>query len=126
MTKRTKEVAKKYTLADLAPKNAKILVLHPKVGDVGAWVEVKPPSSIEYMQAIFDLEKVDLNNIPVTEKLQLAAKLPASVVVAWNEDFFGCEATHDNIINVLSNPANAWILYAINIELGKDENFFTV
>ena len=122
MTKPTKK--KKFTLADLKPVQTRIEIAHPTHGDVGCWIDVNPPQSIEYMEAVMKLGEVKLDELSLQERLVRSAELPASVVIGWNEDFFGMECNKENVVSVLSDIQNSWILYTLNAELAKPENFY--
>lgn len=69
----------------------------------------------------------------VEEEIEIAKKLfddtvrlAATLVVSWDEKFFGVECTIDNVILLLSRDDMMWLRDQIYQEAGKAENFFTV
>lgn len=118
----------KKKLSDLRSKPFTFELVHPEMGETGATVTIVSSNTNTFFSKTIELNKkfgdVDQNTIPVEEKMHNTADLYSSVVIGWDEEFFGMECNTENVIKVLSDSENMWILNSIVEALGKNDNFF--
>jgi len=122
MSKNTER--KKLTLKDLAPKPFRIDLVHPEMGETGAWIEINSPQSQSYFFKLVELSKTDASELTPAEQMKQTAELTATLVVSWDNEFFETECTIDNAVEVLSDVQNFWIRDAINAAIQDNANFF--
>ena len=117
---------KKIKLSDISNKNYRFNIIHPKIGDTGAWIEIKSSNCDEYFHKSWILaEKYKGTEQSPIEQLNDTGELLATIVTAWDEEFFEMECTTENVASVLSKFDMGWLRSQINTELSKDENFFS-
>lgn len=118
----------KKKLSDFALLPFTFELVHPEGGNTGATVTIVSTNCNAFISKSMELNNkftnVDPNSVPYDQQMLNTAELYASVVIGWDEEFFEKEFTTDNVIEVLKDPQNIWILSQITNELQKHENFF--
>lgn len=82
------------------------------------------PFSVERSIYESELLGVDLNDIH--NNVLANAMLCASIVKQWDDDFFGCECTFDNALNIFSDVNNIWIVKQIAECITKYDNEYQI
>lgn len=119
-----KPAGNKRTLASLKTRPFKMPLIHPTEGDMGAYIELVSAQSNSYFYKVLELAKSNSDETSVQDQIKLAAELVATVMIGWDEEFFGMEFTTDNAITLLADVENFWIRDAINKALEDNTNFF--
>lgn len=119
-----KPAGNKRTLASLKTRPFKMPLIHPTEGDMGAYIELVSAQSNSYFYKVLELAKSNSDETSVQDQIKLAAELVATVMIGWDEEFFGMEFTTDNAIALLADVENFWIRDAINKALEDNTNFF--
>lgn len=118
---------KKIKLSDTQPKEKRINVVHPIHGELDAWIELISITSEEPFIKMVELSKQYTPGEDVKDlkkNLTETSEVLSMCIVNWDEDFFECDASNDNKVNILSKVENSWLRNFVKNEVEKTENFF--
>lgn len=123
-------MTKKYKLSDLVAQNRRMEpLIHPEYGDVGGWIEIRPPQSQEIFAKQLALQvllaRLDKDSDDYLTKLYEAnADYASEAIVAWDEEFFDKPYSKHEGYTLFTNAQYIWIRDAVLQELNKAEAFF--
>lgn len=116
----------KKTLKDFKSKGKKVDLVHPEVGETGAWIEVRSVRCNEYLHKLAELDREEGEEKPTFEdNLEASAELTATLVTNWDEEFFEKPFSYDACVELFKDAENFWIRDAVNKTQEDQNNFFT-
>jgi hypothetical protein len=115
----------KIKLSDLAAKPITVRLIHPIMGDIGAWIKITSTQTNAYILKSLEIASRAKEETNPEKLLQLNAELIATLVTDWDEEFFEMEFNTENVVKVFSNTENLWIRNLVETEASKQDNFFT-
>lgn len=119
-----KPAGNKRTLASLKAKPFNLPLTHPFEGDTGAFVTLIPKQSNGYFYKAMEIAKNANDETTIEESLRLSVELLCTVIVGWDEEFFGQEYSTEAALEILCDMENYWIRNAIEKALDDSSNFF--
>lgn len=97
---------------------------HPVHGKLEGWIKLRGSDCNEYFYKAIELS--ELPEDADTEVLMVKnAELFATLVVDWDQEFFECECTYENVVQVFSQISNVWLRNLLFKEVDKQNDFFT-
>lgn len=118
---------KKIKLSDTRPKPKVINIVHPVHGELDAWIELISVTSEEPFLKMVELSKEYTPGEEVKDlkkNLIETSEVLSMCIVNWDVDFFECEPTSANKVEILSKVENSWLRNIVKREVEKTENFF--
>lgn len=107
----------KFKIAQLAAKPLELELVHPKHGETGIVITLVGPHSQKFRDAIDAYRETE-----GTAQDNLA--LMASTVVGWDEEAFDGPATPENVMALLGDPVNEWIVTQVSEKIRDSASFF--
>lgn len=124
-----KTTATKPTLSSLSPKPLTFKLVHPTFGELESTITIVGFDSKEYLEAVnkfrSDMGQRKMSELTQTEFVEYNAKLLSYLVKDWDEECFECECTLENVIKVLSDSDNRWVVKQIEEACEDRQRFFT-
>lgn len=112
-------------LKDFKSKSNKIDLVHPEMGETGAWIEIRSVRCKEYLSKLSELDRRDGDEKPTFEdNLNDTSELTATLVVAWDEEFFDQPFSYDACVEMFKDTENGWIRVAVNKAQDDQTCFF--
>jgi hypothetical protein len=121
----------KFTLADLDAVSVPMEIKHPKTGEsIGVTIELLGPDSATFrnlsrQQAVRRLAKGEKAPVDLVELTDNNDQLLASCIVGWTDEaFFLGPYTKAAALELIKNPARAWLRRQIDDFTEDRKNFF--